>query len=332
MEERTQKFKAKVAFLNRQFSQYVSREVEKKPDKLLSGGCADYVRHGAKIRFEYEDIFVDEDESGESGGIMKHGRTTNLLALSPLVQTKTVHLIRHGEGFHNIGISKLDSNLTGKGWAQAHGLGDHIKSCVDGIELVISSPLTRALETAAGAFGMGQGQNILMEKEHGIMNTQTAHDTLFCIPGTRYIVHELCRERLGPSNCDARREKSLLQQRFPGFDFSLITSEKDAMWIEGDVESESSVAERGIEFLRYVMSQPEKNIAVITHSAFLWFTLAMFGGDCSRGVRDKMQKWFENGEMRSMVLIDGADVNSDDTYHFDGSVASNEPQQALMES
>lgn len=324
-----QEFKAKVTALNKQFSHFVNSEVEQKPDKLLSGGCADYLRHGSKLRFEYDDLF--EDEENDSRMMKRYGRTTNLLGLAPLVQTKTLHFIRHGEGFHNVGIATLDSNLTSKGWSQAHALRDHVESSVNGIELVISSPLTRALETASGTFGRAEGRDVLMMEQHDIVNAQSSHPTLYCFKDVRYIVHEQCRERLGPSNCDARRQKHVLQQHFPGFDFSLIHDEEDSVWIEGKVESESSVAERGIEFLKFVMSQPEQNIAVVTHSAFLWFTLAMFGGDCSRGVRNKMQKWFENGEMRSMVLIDGGNLKPEDEYHFDGSLASSEPQQALME-
>lgn len=336
MEDRAQKFKTKVGALNRQFSQYVSSEVEQKPEKLLSGGCADYLRHGAKLRFEYDDIFLDDDdddddESERSGRMKRNGQSTSLLGLAPLVQTKTVHFIRHGEGFHNIGICTLDSNLTMKGWAQAHALGNHVESRVNGVELVISSPLTRALETAAGTFGKAQGNQILMIAQDNVHNSRALHDALYCAPNVRYIVHEQCRERLGPSNCDARRTKSVLQHHFPGFDFSLIQDEEDPVWIEGNVENESSVAERGAEFLMFVMTQPEQNIAVVTHSAFLWFTLAMFGGGYSKGVRNKMQKWFENGEMRSMMLIDGGTLNTTDPYHFDGSLAATEPQQALIE-
>lgn len=39
-----------------------------------------------------------------------------------------IHFVRHGEGFHNIGLITLDSHLTEKGWAQAHALGRHMYS------------------------------------------------------------------------------------------------------------------------------------------------------------------------------------------------------------
>ena len=58
---------------------------------------------------------------------------------------------------------------------------------------------------------------------------------------------------------------------------SLIESTEDLSWEAGQIESESSVVVRGFEFLNWLMQRPETNIAVVTHSAFLWFTLACFG-------------------------------------------------------
>ena len=41
---------------------------------------------------------------------------------------QTVHFIRHGEGFHNIGFDgNLDAHLTPTGWEQAHALNRHIR-------------------------------------------------------------------------------------------------------------------------------------------------------------------------------------------------------------
>ena len=42
---------------------------------------------------------------------------------------QTVHFIRHGEGFHNVGLDgNLDAHLTQFGWKQAHALNDHIQT------------------------------------------------------------------------------------------------------------------------------------------------------------------------------------------------------------
>ena len=51
------------------------------------------------------------------------------LQLVPQRCTKTIHFIRHGEGFHNIGYEQnVDAHLTPYGWHQAAALGEHIRS------------------------------------------------------------------------------------------------------------------------------------------------------------------------------------------------------------
>ena len=56
-------------------------------------------------------------------------RIPDRLQLVPQRCSKTVHFIRHGEGFHNIGYEgNVDAHLTPMGWHQAAALGKHIRS------------------------------------------------------------------------------------------------------------------------------------------------------------------------------------------------------------
>jgi len=79
---------------------------------------------------------------------------------SPLLSSppQTIHLIRHGEGFHNVAghadvaeyrsYTWQDAHLTPRGWRQAQALGAHIRAAAFPVEVVIVSPLSRTLETA----------------------------------------------------------------------------------------------------------------------------------------------------------------------------------------
>ena len=145
------------------------------------------------------------------------------------------------------------------------------------------------------------------------------------------MAHELCRERCGPSPCDKRRPRSRAASAFPAVDFSLIDPDEDALWVAGKIETEASVGQRGRQFLQYLMSRPESNVAVVSHSALLWFTLAGFGTECARPARESLQRWYENGEMRSVVLSDGGGAApAPDMTWFRGGAAGAEPQQGLL--
>ena len=49
------------------------------------------------------------------------------LHLNSWVWVQVVHFVRHGEGFHNIGIVNEDAHLTEAGWRQAEALNKHIQ-------------------------------------------------------------------------------------------------------------------------------------------------------------------------------------------------------------
>ena len=55
------------------------------------------------------------------------------------VSPQTVHFIRHGEGWHNVGIVNENAALTDFGWSQAHALGQHINGLAEPLALQVSS-------------------------------------------------------------------------------------------------------------------------------------------------------------------------------------------------
>jgi broad specificity phosphatase PhoE len=334
--QRVQKFKTNVTALNKQFLQWFTEQVATKPDKLASSGLSDYLRHAAKLNLEFQDV-LNEGEDGEAD----RRRRSRLLTLTPLSHTKTLHLIRHGEGFHNIGRPNPDAHLTPRGWQQAHALGEHMAKfqITRDVELVIVSPLRRTLETAAGVFGIGTSSNnnsaggVLMKGQEEKIEEVVAHGEILAPRSLRFVAHELCRERLGPGACDGRRSRSQAAEAFPAVDFSLIQDDEDKLWRANVAESEASVVERGRQFLQYVASLPDvKNIAIVTHSAFLWFALSVFGTEFVRPVRERLQRWYENCEMRTVILNDGGGLSFVvDSTHFPGGHAALEPQFSIME-
>jgi broad specificity phosphatase PhoE len=331
--------------LNRQFVEWCSDQVERKVDRFLTLGVSDYLRHQGLIRMEYSDVVTADDASPSHGGpgAANGGRSyAPLISLMPLPHTKIIHFIRHGEGWHNVGLSNADAHLTPKGWEQSHALGHHMRTCsaaTRDVQLVVISPLMRALETAAGVFGvqqdagaaLPQGCRPLMLAQSESPNERAAHAGVSARPGLQYLCNELCRERLGPSPCDQRRPRSQAAAAFPGVDFSAIEPNEDALWVAGKAEGEASVGQRGRQFLQFLMSRPETNIAVVTHSALLWFTLVGCGNECAKPVRESLQRWYENCEMRTVVMADGGGAGVADVTWFKGGHAFDEPQAALME-
>ncbi|XP_056173153.1 phosphoglycerate mutase-like protein 1 isoform X2 [Syzygium oleosum] len=208
--------------------------------------------------------------------------------LYPLHRCKTLHLV---------------SNLR-----------KHVRACglPEKIDLVITSPLLRTMQTAVGVFG-GEGDTDgivappLMVANAG-NSDHPAISSLNCPP---FIAVELCREHLGVHPCDKRRSISEYRSLFPAIDFSLIENEDDVLWTPDVREKNEEVAVRGMKFLNWLWTREEKEIAIVTHSGFLFHALSTFGNDCHPSVKSEMCKHFANCELRSVVIVDRGMTGSD---------------------
>jgi broad specificity phosphatase PhoE len=214
-----------------------------------------------------------------------------------------VHFVRHGQGFHNLladihleaGIEwtnhvktpsnpyakdeLLDSPLTDKGRIQATMLQPELAALQQElgkpIELVVSSPNCRALATAVVAF-----------------------DSLLNNPNVPWLAHEMAREENGVHLCDKRRPTSHQAREFPMFDFSLLETEEDTIFLPDRRETKTEVGERIYKFMNWLSTRPETHVGIASHSAWL---MTVFNGvvECSD---PSLQKWFHTGEMRSVKL------------------------------
>jgi broad specificity phosphatase PhoE len=234
---------------------------------------------------------------------------------------KIVHLVRHGQGFHNlladiyheqgrawaqfvpspdnpyVRPELLDCPLTETGRRQAVALQGEVKALMLSSrpslspELVVSSPQTRALQTALLAF-----EPLLPDYD----DEEAGGDGAKPVP---FLAHEMVREEAGVHVCDRRRPKQRLRREFsPPFDFDLLP-EDDEIFRDGTRETKDDVGDRAYRFLEWLEQRPEKVVAVSTHSAWL---LALLNGVCE--CRDPgLRKWFGTGEMRSVRLLFGRD-------------------------
>lgn len=214
---------------------------------------------------------------------------------------KIIHFQRHGQGYHNLiyGIlndanapladvyandvranpflrpEMIDCPLTELGREQCRAQRVHASSLSP--EVIIVSPLCRAVETARITFGGFRGR----------------------IP---FIAHNGCREELGLLTCNKRKTVSESILDHPDVDFSLVAksgNEEDDLWIPDTRECPKAQSQRIYDFLvDFIRNRPERELAVVGHSAWLFnmcHTVLDFTDD-DHGTKD----WFKTGEIRSL--------------------------------
>ncbi len=223
--------------------------------------------------------------------------------------SKILHLIRHAEGTHNLNEeqSKLplhfDAKLTEKGVNQCNELAKQTKDL--NVDAIIVSPLTRTLDTAILSFPHLYGDNKNSKKT---------------VP---FIAHEEWRETVN-FLCDARRPTAVLQQQYPHVCFNNLANDPDdPIWahyesIFGDHSAHLSKRESDDPISLYnrthsawkvLLNRPEKNIALVGHSAFFMHMFTPLFEELNGVVRyedvsvaELMSSRFGNCEIRSVKV------------------------------
>jgi broad specificity phosphatase PhoE len=177
-----------------------------------------------------------------------------------------VHFIRHGAAISNdprlteaqiLEPRFLDAPLNDHGRQQARAAGIDLAKALNGavVDLVLVSPLERALETAE-----------LILSSAGI--------------ATKVSVIEVLREAHGVRPCDARRQRSVAAARFPSFDFSAVETEADT-WHNASVrETVQALRLRCQQFEHMLRALPLRNVVVVSHGVFLEHLLEGSLGAC----------------------------------------------------
>ncbi len=241
---------------------------------------------------------------------------------------KRIHLVRHAQGHHNVAGEAnhdnylkeefIDSELTEFGKEQCAALA---KECVENKiasnpELLVVSPMRRCLQTAIHSFPHHLGK-------------------------IQWLAHELLREQTGSHPCDNRLSVTELKKQFgehisfagegTAVDVHTTVNEKDGtldvthtlskttledpkydkdplydLYPHPAREPNPNAIARGKLFLEWLTNRPEKEIIIVTHSAYL---KNLFNGgaivDAGREINALPFKWYENCEIRSYdIYID----------------------------
>lgn len=189
-------------------------------------------------------------------------------------------------------------------------LGTLMRRC----ELVVVSPLSRAMETAAGMFGAVEGGGEVLMAPTVEVHMKSCErpamrrDARLCAH-KKFLALELVREQIGGNPCDRRRTIAEYREEFPGIDFSLVTEDADVLWKPGkeNRETEHALRRRCREFLNWCFDRPEDSIIVVTHSAFMCNLMVEygFGGHepCDI-VKEHLYPWPKNCECRPLCIVD----------------------------
>ena len=178
--------------------------------------------------------------------------------------TKDIYLIRHGQSTFNAlfelnGVDPLhfDARLSQLGIAQVAATRHAARKI--GADLIVVSPLTRAIETAVGLFG-----------------------------DAPMMISSLHRERLEHS-CDVGRAPALLAREFPALEFGHLedpwyfNGEKDGRGVA--VEPETLFKERVSAFSTWISARPERSVVVVGHGAFFRYLTGHPFANC------EIKKW-----------------------------------------
>lgn len=142
---------------------------------------------------------------------------------------------------------ELDAPLTELGMQQGRAVFETYNHLYqDRIELVVSSPLSRAIQTA----------NYAVPK----------HNNRVCYEHVREINGWLLNAK--------RRSRQELRQQFPGWCFNALEHEDDVYWTE-ELESQEACSERGYQTLSWLLSRPEESIFLVAHGGILRFLMTL---------------------------------------------------------
>jgi broad specificity phosphatase PhoE len=201
----------------------------------------------------------------------------------------------------------LDAPLTKVGHSQGQAVYDQYSHYYrDRIQVVVSSPLTRALQTA----------NLALPPTSLSSSSSSSSPRRVCLESIREINGWLLNAK--------RRPKSQLKLEFPHWEFHRIEDEEDGTWTADSLESESDCGERGYQsMLALLQDIPETRILLVAHGGILRFLMSQHDrvsvadGRTQNGAtgRPEPDARFDNCELRRYRLeaLSGCDSHGQAT-------------------
>jgi len=158
---------------------------------------------------------------------------------------KCICYVRHSQALHNVFDDNLwtpDNPLTEEGEKMCVAAREEWGSKIfPEAELVVVSPMTRALQTAY----LISGKNTTKQP---------------------WMVTPMCSEKLSGATCDEGIPLPELKERLPWIkELQGVAELHESWWTEPRKEEEHRIAD----FLAFLQGRPEKKIVVVSHGAFL---------------------------------------------------------------
>ena len=201
---------------------------------------------------------------------------------------QNVVFLRHGVAQHNVldrhgqrpnleDPSLLDPPLITEGKLGAVRAGEAIQAWWnkggERIELIVTSPLTRCIQTAILAFLPGDQYS----HESTTHASATSSQDVASRPLPLIVCKEDIREAFGKHFPDRRREKSVLERHWPAVLFNdEDMTEHDVQWSPTSRETWDDIRIRLDRFLAWLVLLPQNNIVVVSHGVSIEFLLRTY--------------------------------------------------------
>jgi broad specificity phosphatase PhoE len=188
--------------------------------------------------------------------------------LAEVCDVKTIHFVRHGLALHNIASRGCDDEnvfdpaLVSFGVTQAEDLGAELaKATGTRVDVIISSPLQRTLQTAAY-----------------LRNALNAQARLVGGPAIDVVVFEDAREHFTGCTDAMRKDTSVAKSAFPDFIFNSSLHERDPFRFpdaggNAQYEKNEALRARAARFFRALGDRPEAHVVAVSHVGIIWRTI-----------------------------------------------------------